>query len=270
MRTTQQTLLLALLALAGACLPIQKLNKAPDAVVVVTMGGQLVNTDKPIPFDGTPVTVVLDGSHSTDTDGEIVEYRWMRTDVPVSARQPGAAMVDAGTAPAFTADPAPGAMSQITLTEKGKYRFTLWARDNEGAYSKPASVKITLGGFTPDMACAMSNTDKARPDCVACTCTPNAMGGCLDEYKRCFNNADAMYTTLCSAVITCGLAKKCSGAGCYTAANCMAEIDAASTYMGGTLADCQAPAMAATSPCAGSATLATCQTMSSMCTMVCK
>ena len=30
--------------------------------------------------------------------------------------------------------------AQVTLTEKGKYRYSLWVKDNSGAISAPASL----------------------------------------------------------------------------------------------------------------------------------
>ncbi len=270
-----RALILGLAGLAVSCLPVTKLNKLPVARIDVQLGGQSVSPSLPIPFDGQPVTVVLDGASSTDPDGSIVEYRWMRTDVSAAARfglpaDMGAAGAGAAAAPAFTGDPVsgPGPTTQVTLTEKGKYRFSLWVRDNDNAFSAPASVSLTVGGFTPDQACVAAYT-QPNADCQACACTPDAMGGCLDEFNRCFNNPDPQFTTLCSAVINCATAKKCSGAACYTADLCMAEIDAAGAYMGGSVATCAMVDMADANPCAASSVFGTCTGMT-MCATVCQ
>jgi hypothetical protein len=140
--------------------------------------------------------------------------------------------------------------------------------DNKGAVSSPASVTLKVGGFSPDATCGAAYM-QPNMDCHDCTCTPNAMGGCLDEANNCLNNTDPTFKMLCTAVVNCAVMKKCSGTACYTAANCMMEIDAAGGFMGGSVASCQMPMMAMTNPCAASVALATCQ-MSSMCTDACK
>ena len=54
-----------------ACLPIDKNNKAPVAVATATANGMPIGAT-PIPFSGSPVSVVLNGSASMDKDGKIV------------------------------------------------------------------------------------------------------------------------------------------------------------------------------------------------------
>ena len=258
---------LALLSASG-CLGLNPPNDPPVARARVLVNGEPLAATASIPFDGTPIAIVLDGSESSDSDGKIAAFVWRRTDVPAFQRYG----LDAGTgetaAPAFSGDPAEGAMSQATLTERGDYRFSLWVRDNDGGISKPASVSVKVGGYMPDAACVAAFAEP-RMDCQACTCTPNAMDGCLDEVNRCFNNADAQFSMLCSAVVNCAVAKGCSGTACYTAANCMAEIDAAAGYMGGSVATCSMFDMADANPCAASGALANCQAMS-MCSAACQ
>lgn len=82
----------------------------------------------------------------------------------------------------------------------------------------------------PDTAC-MGMPSTSAPECQACSCTPNAMGGCLDELTACQGNADAMAAQLCGAVIDCCVANGVSGTECLTP--CMTEIAAAAGYMGG-------------------------------------
>jgi hypothetical protein len=320
--------LAACVACLSACTSVKTPNKTPTAVITVLLDGQPLNLATPIPFMDQPVTITLDGSHSTDADGHIVQYMWRRTDVSAAARwnipQPagtggapagtggapaGTGGAPAGTGgapagggdedggivgtggaaappmmpapapapmmpavpkgPAFTEDPAAGVSSQATLTEKGKYKFSLWVKDDSGTLSKPATVTVKLGGFSPDMACMpLYTTPKA--DCRDCTCTPDAMGGCLDEAKACLANPDPMFKMLCTAVVNCAVMKNCTGAACYTG-GCMAEITNAAMYMGGAFpAGCDM-GMAATNPCGASAALSTCQASTmKMCADVCK
>jgi hypothetical protein len=271
-------------AAASGCMSVKADNKPPTAVASALLNGQPVIAGTPIPFMDQPVVITLDGSHSSDADGSLTTFIWRRTDVSAAARfmlmPAGAAGMAAASGtggmaappkpsgPAFVADPAPTAMSQVTLTEKGTYRFSLWVKDNKGAVSAPSSVTLKVGGFMPDATCMTAFT-QPKAECQACTCTPNAMGGCLDQINACLNNADPTFKMLCTAVVNCAVMKSCAAAACYTAANCMAEIDAASMYMGGTIAACNDATMVATNPCAASGALATCQGMPT-CADVCK
>jgi hypothetical protein len=82
----------------------------------------------------------------------------------------------------------------------------------------------------PDMACA-TRAGTANVPCSNCACTPSASmpGGCLNELMACEMNADAMFSSLCSAVVACARMNRCVGAGCLTP--CMSQITAASGYM---------------------------------------
>jgi hypothetical protein len=177
------------------------------------------------------------------------------------------AMPMAPAAPKFMGDPPATQSAQVELTEKGKYRYTLWVKDDDGAVGAPASFVVKLGGFSPD---AMCGTAYMQPnvDCHDCTCTANAMGGCLDEAKACLQNPDPEFKMLCTAVVNCAIAKKCTGTACFTG-GCMAEITAAAMYKGGSLpASCDA-SMAAMNPCGASAALSACQ-MKAPCSDVCR
>jgi hypothetical protein len=82
----------------------------------------------------------------------------------------------------------------------------------------------------PDPTCyATGEMDGAFPQCLDCVCTPNAMGGCLEEVSNCQEGPDPMSNELCAAVIACARANFCTGATCLTP--CMAEIAAASAYV---------------------------------------
>jgi hypothetical protein len=87
-------------------------------------------------------------------------------------------------------------------------------------------------GSAPNMPDAMClSMASAETPCSRCACTPNAMGGCLDELSACQGSTDAMAAMLCGAIIACAEENGCSGAACVTP--CMAEITAASGYMMG-------------------------------------
>jgi hypothetical protein len=172
----RQTLKLGAVAvLASSCTALPNSNKLPIAVISVMLHGEVIDVKAPIDFTGQPVTITLDGANSSDPDGSVTYYRWMRTDVSGSARRAaaggsaappdtagaGGARPAAGAGagaggsllappPAFVADPAPGMMSEVVLTEGGKYRFTLWVTDNEGVVGKPTSVTLQVGA--PPMA----------------------------------------------------------------------------------------------------------------------
>ena len=270
MRATYLVPIVAIAAQLAGCLAIDKDNIPPVAVAFARVGSDPVGAS-PIPFTGDPVTVTLDGSKSSDKDGKIVKYKWLRTDISAAQRNAaaeGAAGMAGGTggaaapmAPAFDGDPPASASPTITLTEKGKYRFTLWVQDDKDTYSAPASVKIEVGGFMPDAMCVAAYM-QPKVDCQMCGCTPNALGGCLDEVNNCLNNADPMFASLCSAVVNCAIEKKCAGTACYTNPapnNCMAEIDAAAAFTaGGTAATACPAAMAMENPCGASGALSAC------------
>ncbi len=76
--------------------------------------------DQLIAISGTSTVATLDGSGSSDSDGTIAEYAWEGT-------------------------PNPGDVAQPTVTlGPGAHTFTLIVRDNDGAYSAPDTVTITV------------------------------------------------------------------------------------------------------------------------------
>jgi hypothetical protein len=78
----------ALAMLASSCTALPYSNKPPIAVITVTVDGNVVDPKSPmIEFSGEPVTITLDGTKSTDPDGTVTDYRWLRTDVSGSARR---------------------------------------------------------------------------------------------------------------------------------------------------------------------------------------
>jgi len=137
------------LCLSG-CLKVVS-NTPPIAKIVVRQGDTTIASSDTIAFKGDPIKITLDGQGSSDADGEVVEYAWARTDVPASARASDSGIAedeDGGintSVPPFTGDPAPKAVTEVTLKAAGKYRFSLWVTDNDGAVSTPASVTLTVG-----------------------------------------------------------------------------------------------------------------------------
>ena len=106
-------------------------------VVPLSLGGCLIDDgidinqaptanagpDQQLAYDGTPVRVRLDGSHSKDPDGKIAAYRWLSGERLPDAGPPGrAGEVDRG----HTARP-------TVELEAGTHVFTLWVTDNHGA-----------------------------------------------------------------------------------------------------------------------------------------
>lgn len=146
---------LALGCLLSACADeaiIQEFNDLPVALATVfdpatgaTLdvapdGGLLPVT---FPYAGTPVRIVLDARGSRDPDGRITNYRWLsgtRTpDAGVPARQ-----VPAGQPPEWPGDEV---MPTVDLGP-GSWTFTLWVRDDRGAWSVPDTIRVVIGSST--------------------------------------------------------------------------------------------------------------------------
>jgi hypothetical protein len=219
----------------------------------------------PIPYAGSPVTVLLDGTLSKDEDGRIVDYRWMAGDIPSSVRYAGNGMVDGGGAGPFTGDPAAGPMAQVALPE-GEFKYSLWVLDNDGYASRPATVTATVetpSNYMPDATC-MADYPNPNTSCAECVCSPMSSMGCLELYNNCYKNADPTFAMLCGAIITCAIGGNCVGTACYAAAPlCMTQIDAAATYMGGTLSNCSMGEMTS-NPCRAANLLGACTNFDAM------
>jgi hypothetical protein len=137
------------LALVAGCLKVES-NKPPLAKIVVKQGSDTIAPGASIAFSGTAIKLTLDGTGSSDADGEVVEYLWLRTDLPASAHfdDSGVAPDEDGGSPstvaAATDSPAPKPMTEVTLKLPGKYRYSLWVTDNDGAVSAPVSVTLSV------------------------------------------------------------------------------------------------------------------------------
>jgi hypothetical protein len=141
--------LAAAVALSG-CLRLKIDNKPPIAEIwfngaLVAKSGNPVTTTT-IPYAGMPVSVVLDGTKSSDPDGQVTSFKWLRTDIPAASRwaDGGVPPPDSGL-PVFhsTDDPPAGTSAQLSL-DKGKYRYSLWVMDNGGLISAPATVTLQV------------------------------------------------------------------------------------------------------------------------------
>lgn len=133
----------------GGCFKIEG-NQNPVAKIVVRQGDKTIGAMDTIKLEGGSVKITLDGKGSSDPDGEVEEYQWMRTDVPASARRADSGVApddDSGvksTVPRYTGDPEGKATVEVTLTQVGKYRYSLWVTDDDGKVSAPASVTLTV------------------------------------------------------------------------------------------------------------------------------
>jgi hypothetical protein len=262
-RTLSKAALAAVMALtATGC----KTNAAVDRNSAPTA---MAGDDQALMFNGTPVSVTLNGAASNDHDGSIAGYLWQPVD-PSLGELPRTAMV-------------------TVMLGQGRWGFNLWVVDDDGAVSVPDQVVIAVGvplegplngtpdadgaagmagggagmgagagspdDFMPDATCLMQNQD-TNALCQACTCHPSAMGGCADEVAFCAANADATTAMLCKALLDCSNANMCSGSACYTEGCMMEIIDAA---LGDPTNNCD-PTMPSLSGCAAASAITACKT----------
>lgn len=251
--------------LGSACSEFEVKNKPPVAVATAVVGGVPAEPGKAIDYNGAPVAVTLSSMGSRDVDGSITRMVWGRTDVSPNERYAGNGLVDAGAYAPYAGEPPAGANPVVMLGE-GTHRFSLWVTDNEGLTSAPATLSLlieTPSNYMPDAACmaAYQNTNTA---CAECVCSPMASMGCLELYQVCYDNADPMFATLCTALNACGNAGKCVGSACYAPAPlCQTQIMESATYMGAAFpASCNGEA--ASNPCAAASKLGACQNFDAM------
>jgi len=185
---------LGILAVAGAAcachadLSIQPANQIPVADARVRRDGQSYNARMDggaaqlmFDYNGSPVTVTLDGTQSYDTDGTIVAYQWLSATL---APEGGAQLPDGATmlryAPAGAAPNWPGtaARTEVQLGE-GIWSFSLWVTDDQGAISKPDTIKITVGMVVdPAVTMCAANVLSTEPAaCAQCLCSQTGTQG---------------------------------------------------------------------------------------------
>jgi hypothetical protein len=138
-------------------------------------------------YSGSPVSVTLDGSRSSDSDGTIVTYRWLS----------GTDAADGGIG---RAGPDPDdEVSPTVMLDAGTWTFTLFVIDDEGGVSQPSTVAIMVGSGIPApvMACSDGALQTIAPDCRLCICgidemcrtaTMNCTQACWDFYT-CLQNS---------------------------------------------------------------------------------
>lgn len=133
-------------------------------------------------FTGTPVTVTLDASLSTDQDGTIAEYRWL-----------SGLDVDGGVVGRGGLDPDDEVSPTLTLGA-GTWQFTLFVIDNEGEVSSPDTVTIQVGsGLDPEVvACMAAAASTIADDCKQCVCETDDM--CRELFTACDEACWTFYT----------------------------------------------------------------------------
>lgn len=111
-------------------------------------------------YDGSDVAVELDGSESSDQEGEIVRYQWQSGGVTPTAT----GGVTAGDLP----DPDDEARPTLRLGE-GVWLFNLWVTDDAGSVSSPDQVEIVIGE-DPAGTCLTAPPTRVPMACRECVC----------------------------------------------------------------------------------------------------
>jgi hypothetical protein len=148
MTSSTPIFVVCLAALSGACsdnLQIKNTNLKPVAVARVLGGEGLMPS---FVFSGEARELTLDGSASSDPDGQIRVYRWASATPQRDADDAGAD--DLGMHRRWVPDGAepnwPDDVEQpvVQLSAAGRYAFTLWVIDDQGLVSDPSSVTLVL------------------------------------------------------------------------------------------------------------------------------
>jgi hypothetical protein len=155
-RTASLHALLLSVSLLGACgedASLKSENQAPlaEAMLVHPQSGMTVQAEpdgslSPVtfPYSGSPVRITLDGRNSRDPDGEVREYRWLsatRTPDAGVVIVPPLRRVPDGQVPEWPSDEA---TSNVEVGP-GVWAFSLWVRDDEGAWSRPDTIRFVVG-----------------------------------------------------------------------------------------------------------------------------
>jgi hypothetical protein len=187
-------------------LMVENHGKVPSAEVRVLgpTGKELAQTGTKVmlTFTGQPIQITLDGSHSSDADGDIVTYRWLAWKAEQQSVTDSG--VDAGTVWSRADGGSPGwpddiAQPTVTLGE-GTHVFTLWVMDDSGNTSAPDSVRIDVQSTLSPEQCITSAVEGTDPVCVGCIC---ALGDACREAVSA-SKCDAA----CWALIAC-IGEKC-------------------------------------------------------------
>ena len=122
----------------------QVVHPQTGAIVQMQLDGSLAPVT--FPYSGAPVRIVLTAQNSRDPDGTIEEYRWLSGNrVPdAGVPRPPLRRVPEGV---DTAWPADEAMTTVDLGP-GLWAFSLWVRDDNGAWSAPDTIRVIIGSAT--------------------------------------------------------------------------------------------------------------------------
>jgi len=160
-RRTLTPLLVVLVVLAG--LASSSCRDAPLAVNVESNMAPIADAGdmQAFPDNGSPMTVTLDGSGSSDPDGRIVTYRWLSGNAADGGGREGP-------------DPDDKMSPSVTLGA-GVWTFTLFVIDNAGDVSQPAAVTIKIGTGASQAAteCSNASLQTISEDCRLCLCEVN-------------------------------------------------------------------------------------------------
>jgi hypothetical protein len=192
---TTALVLLGALALGAGCRlnPIQNdENRAPIAVARA-IGPDGVPADGTVnagygpifPFSGAPVEVTLDGSGSSDQDGEVVAYRWLSGTLVDGGSD---RLVAEGAAPNWPDD----RDKPVVALGEGVWAFTLSVTDDEGAVSVSDTIGVVIGEIpvpeTPEggMPMAVCNGVPCNPMVMLPGATMPSPGCCdMDSAGAC-------------------------------------------------------------------------------------
>ncbi|HMJ10628.1 MAG TPA: PKD domain-containing protein [Polyangiaceae bacterium] len=131
-------------------------------------------------FSGAPIDVQLDGTASSDEDGEIEKYEWQSaglvdddgTPLPDDTKVPS--HLPERNEQAWSADvPVP----TVRIAEPGVYTFNLWVTDDMGATGEPDRVTFRVGTSNDETAtqCKSSVAASVPAECSQCLCGASDM-----------------------------------------------------------------------------------------------
>jgi len=177
---TTASILCALLAAQG-CLKDETLdtNRVPIAHArAVGNNGEVVDATVDggvaalmFMFDGDPIEVTLDGTASTDLDGEVASYDWRY----VAPAADGGVPASGFWSQVPSLDPNDVARPKVLLP-MGTHTFTLWVTDDDGAVSVPDSITIKVGG-DPVQECIDGSAPELDDTCKQCLCSQEGATG---------------------------------------------------------------------------------------------
>jgi hypothetical protein len=187
--------LACLIIIAGSLVSSTGCREEPSLARLNLLPKALAGDDQEVEFEGEPVSVTLDGSGSSDTDGEITQWQWFSA---IGAPDGGVAVPE-GEAPTWPED---GEQPTVILPQ-GVWTFALWVEDDRGAVSLPDTVKITVGDPSP----------LADPEVAACA--EQIVGDTSDACKACVcATSDACRTSIAACDQVCWNLITCVAANC--------------------------------------------------------